>query len=292
MKTPLVSVCVVTYNQEAVLRNCLESIVAQEADFKFEVIVFDDASTDATPEIIKEFTLKYSFVRAVLRNKNVGAFQNFIECHSSSTAKLVCHCDGDDYWLPGKLKKQVDYMSKHPECNILWHKVKLLDSQGNLREDNLRKEILSKHFDKYDLSALGTIGVHSSKMYRKRGQFNDIEGVPCIDYALNIIDVHDGYAKILDSEALGVYRLGIGVSSSGLKTKVLYTKCYKALVKRDKRLKKYFVANALVKVIAALKNFRIREALIFIPTIIDVSVLSAIFYVIRNRNVIKMASLR
>lgn len=292
MIKPLVSVCLVTYNQEQFIRNCLESIVSQKTSFDFEIIVYDDASTDSTPEIINEFSKRYSFIRAVLRKINVGAFQNFIDCHSAATSEFVCHCDGDDYWLQNKLEKQVAYMQNNPGCNVLWHRVKFLDSNGNLRDDNLRDEILSLNFSKYDLAALGTIAVHSSKMYRKRQYNYGVKGIPYIDYALNIMDAGDGYAKVLDHDALGVYRLGLGVSSSGMKTKQLYIQCYKTLVKKDKNLKMYCTANALTKLIGALKNARMQEVRIFMPVVMNLSFFSALGYLYKRRNIIKMASLK
>ena len=79
MKTPKVSVCVVTYNQEKYIRQCLQSIVDQETNFNFEILVSDDCSTDATRTIVLEFASKYpEIVKPMFRDRNVGAVKNFV----------------------------------------------------------------------------------------------------------------------------------------------------------------------------------------------------------------------
>ena len=116
-----VSVCVVTYNQERYIAECLQSLVDQETNFNFEVIVSDDCSTDRTPEIIKDFQRRYpNIIKPILHKKNMGAYKNFIFVHKQAKGKYVAHMDGDDYALPGKLQIQADYLDHNAECNIVW----------------------------------------------------------------------------------------------------------------------------------------------------------------------------
>ena len=104
-RRPKVSVCVVTYNQKKYIRQCLQSIVDQEADFDFEVIVGDDCSEDGTREIVQEFVERYpGLVKAVLHEKNVGIVVNYRSVHDLARGEYIAHCDGDDLWLCIQIK--------------------------------------------------------------------------------------------------------------------------------------------------------------------------------------------
>jgi glycosyltransferase involved in cell wall biosynthesis len=117
-KKPKVSVCVVTYNQEQYIRKCLQSIVDQETDFEFEVIVGDDCSTDRTKEIINYFiNLHPKKVKYFGQKKNVGPFKNLIDTCEKAKGNFIAHCDGDDFWLPNKLQAQIDFLEKNNDIS-------------------------------------------------------------------------------------------------------------------------------------------------------------------------------
>ena len=110
---PRVSVCVVAYNQEKYIEKCLQSIVEQEVDFEFEVIVGDDCSTDGTRAIIDRFQKDYKEkVIPVYNSVNLGPYKNLINTCQKASGHYIAHCDGDDFWLPGKLKAQVSELDK------------------------------------------------------------------------------------------------------------------------------------------------------------------------------------
>jgi glycosyltransferase involved in cell wall biosynthesis len=109
---PLVSVIVATYNHEHYIRECLESIVTQETDFTFEVLVGEDCSTDGTREIVVELAKQYpNCIVPVLYDANVGSRQNGTNLTSMARGKYIAWCEGDDYWTtPDKLERQVGVM--------------------------------------------------------------------------------------------------------------------------------------------------------------------------------------
>jgi len=111
-KTPKVSVCVITYNQEKYIRQCLQSIVDQETDFDFEVIVGEDCSTDGTRAIVQEFSEKFpNIVKPIYQKKNIdGGGYNFLTVHRAARGEYVAHIDGDDFALPGKLQAQANIL--------------------------------------------------------------------------------------------------------------------------------------------------------------------------------------
>jgi glycosyltransferase involved in cell wall biosynthesis len=127
------SVTVITYNQENFIRKTLDSILAQELNVHFEIVVGDDASTDRTPEILKEYTQKYpEIIKPIYREKNLGHTGNYIETSREARGEYIAHLDGDDLMLPNKLQKQVNFLDKHQECSMVHHLVNFIDKEGNI----------------------------------------------------------------------------------------------------------------------------------------------------------------
>lgn len=119
----MVSVVCCTYNQEKYIAQCLEGFVCQKTDFPFEVIVHDDASTDATAAIVREYAEKYpNIIKPIYQTDNLYSKKNG-ELNrvvmAASRGKYIAICEGDDWWCdPLKLQKQVDYMEVHPEISV------------------------------------------------------------------------------------------------------------------------------------------------------------------------------
>lgn len=124
MNTPLVSVLCLTYNHIEYIRPCLESLVSQECDFDFEILIHDDASTDGTQAIIKEFQKLYpELVKPIYQTENQWSKQpggiNLRFNYPRAKGKYIAICEGDDYWIEkDKLQKQVAILETHPECSI------------------------------------------------------------------------------------------------------------------------------------------------------------------------------
>lgn len=122
----LVSVLCTAYNHEEYIRDALESIVTQQTDFPFELLVNDDASTDGTAAIIREYAEKYpDIVRPFYQEKNLYSQGINIEdtvMLPAAHGKYIAFCEGDDYWSdPSKLQRQVDFMEAHPEYSACVH---------------------------------------------------------------------------------------------------------------------------------------------------------------------------
>lgn len=120
---PLVSCCVFTYNQEKYIRQCLESIVCQKADFAYEVLVCEDCSTDGTLAICREFQERYpEKVRIIHANKNYyHGVLNFRRGYELARGKYLAICEGDDYWCNArKIELQVCEFEKNPRVTICY----------------------------------------------------------------------------------------------------------------------------------------------------------------------------
>lgn len=124
--SPVVSVCVITYNHVTFIGQCLQSIVDQETDFKIEVIVHDDASTDGTKEVINRFHREFpELIFPILQNENqysqgIRIWPQIV--FPQAKGRYIAICEGDDYWMDTlKLQKQIDFMKSNEECSLVFH---------------------------------------------------------------------------------------------------------------------------------------------------------------------------
>lgn len=212
INSPKVSVCVVTYNQEKYIRQCLQSIVDQKTDFDFEVIIGDDGSTDNTRTIISEFAEKYPCVKTLYNKENIGPYKNFVATHNMANGEFVAHCDGDDLFLPEKLQKQVSYLNENTYCTVVWHRVNYFDDQGGFSPGENADYSMFKNGKVTIESALrfGSVASHSSIMYRKSARTTYAPGFDTLDMFYSWEYLCSGWGFILD-DVLGEYR----VNSSG-----------------------------------------------------------------------------
>ncbi len=138
----MVSIRCLVYNHEPYLRQCLDGFVMQKTNFKFEAIVHDDASTDGSAAIIKEYAEKYpDIIKPIFETENQyskhdGSLSRIM--NAAMRGKYIAFCEGDDYWTdPLKLQKQVDAMEQHPECSICTHNVQIIRENGEIIEKAL-----------------------------------------------------------------------------------------------------------------------------------------------------------
>ena len=213
---PLVSISCLTYNHAPYLRQCLDGFVMQKSDFKFEVLIHDDASTDGTIEIIQEYENKYPDIfKPIYEKENQWkkGRRGTIEFNiPRATGKYIAHCEGDDYWTdPYKLQKQVDFMETHDEYVACFHNVRVFNGKSyslfnSINENHTpsTSDIISRHW------FIAT----PSLFYR-----NIIKTFPCwtkgiinVDYLLELLLAREGMFYYMD-DIMAVYRQeGQGVS--------------------------------------------------------------------------------
>ena len=131
---PEVSVCIITYNHEPYIRECLDSIVNQETNFKFEVVIRDDNSKDATLHILEEYRLRYpNIIKILPSSTNLGMNKNFRKVIDAAVGKYIAICEGDDYWRSDKkLQIQYDTAIKHSEMNFFIHACYCVNSASEI----------------------------------------------------------------------------------------------------------------------------------------------------------------
>ncbi len=134
---PLLSVCLITYNHVNYIERAIESVLIQQVNFPWELIIADDCSSDGTREILVGYQKKYpAFIKLILQKKNVGAAQNWIDLITYPTAKYIAYFEGDDFWTdPLKLQKQADFLEVNPDYILCFHDIFTFDDDGRVLDD-------------------------------------------------------------------------------------------------------------------------------------------------------------
>jgi glycosyltransferase involved in cell wall biosynthesis len=130
---PKVSVVMVTYNHEAYIHQAVASVLRQEVDFAYELLIGEDCSTDHTREIA--ITLQQTYpdkIRLLLHETNQGPTPNYMALFRLCQGQYMAILDGDDYWTDvHKLQRQVAFMDQHPECALCFHDAITVSANGN-----------------------------------------------------------------------------------------------------------------------------------------------------------------
>jgi len=138
---PLVSILCITFNHIDFIKETLDGFLIQQTSFPVEIIVHDDASTDGTTEIIKEYEVKYPhIIKPIYQtvnqySKRIDIGKEFI--FPLARGKYVAYCEGDDYWTdPLKLQKQVSFLEKNKDYGLVFTDVDKINHKGKLIDKN------------------------------------------------------------------------------------------------------------------------------------------------------------
>ena len=139
-----VSVILLVYNHQRFLRKAIESVLMQETTFRYEVVIGDDASTDGSENIIKEYQTNYPDIITLIQQKaNSGIFVNLGSCLSKCKGKYIALLEGDDYWCDKrKLQIERDYLANHQQNSAVAHNYVLVDSNSNVIRTGLETKKL------------------------------------------------------------------------------------------------------------------------------------------------------
>jgi glycosyltransferase involved in cell wall biosynthesis len=139
---PVVSVVIPSYNRADVVGQTIDSILGQQCNFEFEIVIGDDCSTDNVREVLKDYQQRFpAIIKLLFHNTNLGLGANWATCVQHCRGKYVANCDNDDFWHnPEKLQLQVDYMEQHQEIGVCHTYYRKLN-----RKKNQYKELLSNN---------------------------------------------------------------------------------------------------------------------------------------------------
>ncbi len=204
------SVICITYNHAKFIRQTIESFLLQETDFEFEVLIHDDASTDGTQEIIKEYQTKYpEIVKPIFQKENKfsrgirGIMIKYLI--PKARGKYLAICEGDDYWTdPKKLQLQVDLLDKYPDYSFCFHRAEVIyDDEKTEGYIYPNVEDLSW----YSLSELLRLNYipTNSVVCRNLDYSNFPDKVMPLDWFFHLYNASKGKFKIID-KVMSVYR--------------------------------------------------------------------------------------
>ena len=202
-QNPKVSVCVITYNQEAYIKTCLKSILSQQTNFDFDIVIGEDCSKDNTATIISECTKNHSHIKLLDNTSNLGVLPNFIRTLEATTGKYIAFCEGDDYWVDeNKLQKQVDFLEQNSEYRYCGHQSQVLDNA-----------ILTPMYIKTGVLVLEDVIVqnilNTASLVIRQPIINELpslfENAKAGDWMLQLIALKSGNAYIME-DVMSVYR--------------------------------------------------------------------------------------
>src|SRR6185312_10584582 len=151
------------------------------------------ASDDGTSEIVSQLAREYpQRVEHIRREAHIGAFANMRDLMARAGSDYVARVDGDDYWLPGKLHRQVAYLQFHPDCAAVYTNAITVDEAGN--RIGLFNDVGDARFDLAEMLCRGNFLNNSSVLFRAAGRhaWLDVK-VPQIDYRVHLWHARHGW---------------------------------------------------------------------------------------------------
>lgn len=201
---PKVSVLMITYNHAPFIAEAIESVLMQQTNFDFELVIGEDCSPDNTRELIAQYVAQYpAIVRLLPATKNLGAHRNFEQVYKAAKGDYFAHLEGDDYWTaPDKLQVFADHLDANPKHSTVFGDVELIDTDGTLIRD---------HYFPHDIAPVTTIEElfvadyipNMAVMYR-RNLFGDFPSfiteakVPMVDWPLHLMNADTGDLAFID----------------------------------------------------------------------------------------------
>jgi glycosyltransferase involved in cell wall biosynthesis len=212
-KLPLVSILCDTYNHEKYISQALDSFIMQQTIFPFEIIVHDDASTDNTAQIIREYELKYPNLFVPIYQSENQYSKKDVNIWTDITfpkarGKYIALCEGDDYWTdPYKLQKQVDFLETNCDYALCFHNVMFV-YEDRKKRSHLFTELNKNDFDVIDVIQRDWFIPTQSMCFRRQYLLEGLEWARYVfngDYALQLSLAAKGKIWGMD-ESMAVYR--------------------------------------------------------------------------------------
>lgn len=150
VKSPLVTVMMLTYNQDKFVEQAINSVLKQDFDFEYEIVIGEDFSTDNTRAICIKYQRKYpEKIKLLLQDKNKGLLQNYHDILNQCRGKYITGCAGDDYWIDNlKVKKQFDFLENNSDYALIHTGFYILNDQNsNLIENKLNNNDCDINFE-------------------------------------------------------------------------------------------------------------------------------------------------
>jgi len=211
----IISVCVITFNHEKFIKECLDSILSQKVNFAYQIVVGEDCSIDRTRAIMRDYQKKYpDKIKLFLSKKNLGAVENFIRTLNHCHGKYIALCEGDDYWADSyKLQKQVDFLESNPDYVVCYQDAEIINEDGIVINSKYGPK---KDFNREELIKSPMIPVHSLcfRNVLKDWPIETRKMVGCHRFIISRLGLYGKGKWLGDSILPGRYRIHSGGSWS------------------------------------------------------------------------------
>lgn len=126
---PLITTIIITYNHQEYIAEAIESAIVQVGEFRHEILISDDCSTDKTREVIKSYANKYpNLIKDISSEKNLGISNNLKKCFDAAQGEYIAILEGDDYWTEKyKLQRQMRFLKENEDCAMVFSRIKVLN---------------------------------------------------------------------------------------------------------------------------------------------------------------------
>ncbi|MFV0546989.1 MAG: glycosyltransferase [Bacteroides sp.] len=195
MELPVkVSIIMLAYNIDRYIETAIKSVLAQKTNYRIQLVISEDCSTDRTLEICTHYAERYSDrITLVRHEQNVGLQRNFMDAHQHCTGEYIAICDGDDYWInKHKLQRMTDFMDAHPDFSTCFHRV------VNYYEEDQSKSLSNGHqavVTNITHLAQSNYITNSSSLFR-RAYFKELpewfSQITSCDYAMHLLNAQYG----------------------------------------------------------------------------------------------------
>ncbi len=215
----MVSVWMITYNHEKYIAEAIENILNQKTNFRFDLIIGEDESTDGTARIVEGYAAAFpDIIRARFNKPNIGIMPNMLKTLQECTGKYIALCEGDDYWTdPLKLQKQVDFLENNFEYSLCYHNAKIVDQNNELVSESKLPTAFQRDFSSKELMR-GAWVLTLTILFRNviKAYPPEMMSVLSGDTFLTILLGQHGNGKYLKEIEPAVYRQHPGGAWSGL----------------------------------------------------------------------------
>jgi len=218
MPKPLVSVISITHNQEDFVGQAVNSVMAQQTNFDYELVVGDDISTDGTRALLTALQAEYPHrIHLRFSDEHLGPLVNFARTYQACRGTYVATLDGDDYWIdPAKLQKQVDLLESRPDHAMCFHSAYVVRDDDALSAPVFRPRPQKSEYDLNDMLKYNFIAT-CSPLYRRalyESLPNWYYAAPVYDWPLDVLYAMRGTIGYID-EPMAAYRQHGGGIYSG-----------------------------------------------------------------------------
>ncbi|MDA7933543.1 glycosyltransferase [Akkermansiaceae bacterium] len=208
-----VSISCLTFNHEEYIRDTLDGFLMQQTEYSFEILIHDDASTDGTANIIREYEARYpNLIKPIYQKNNqysrgLNGGMNHEYQFPRARGRYYAFCEGDDFWTdPNKLQIQVKFLEDNPDYSLCYHNYHVLKGEARVLHSKPKLEDMELKDYANGLAGIQTLTVVARNIYHGLVVPANILQFVTGSYFWFILAAASGKMKYIDT-SMAVYRV-------------------------------------------------------------------------------------